>query len=95
MHYLYLLADGCIVVAELVIKKKNLRTPQSYAEAFDILAENDLLPSAFAHSFAGIAGFRNFLAHDYEKVEGEMICGAIMDKLGEIDEFLHHLESGL
>ncbi len=95
MHYLYLLSDGCIVLAELVIKEKNLRPPQSYAEAFDILAENDFLPSEFAHGFAGIAGFRNFLAHDYEKVQGELICGAILDKLVEIDEFLRHIEANL
>lgn len=95
LHYLYLLADGCIVVAELVIKHQALRPPQSYAEAFDILAENSLLESGFAYRFAGIAGFRNFLAHDYEKVVGEMVCGPILGKLDEIEEFLQQIENGL
>lgn len=40
---LYLLADSCIVLAELVIEYKNLRIPQSYSEAFDILGENKIL----------------------------------------------------
>lgn len=92
LHYLYLLADGCIVLAELVIKKQGLRPPQSYAEAFDILAENHLLEAGFAYRFAGIAGFRNFLAHDYEKVVGEMVCGPIMAKLDEIEMFLQQIE---
>lgn len=74
LHYLYLLADSCIVLAELVIKDKNLRIPQSYSETFDILGENKILESSFAFEFARIAGFRNFLAHDYEKIEAKFIC---------------------
>ncbi len=35
LHYLYLLSDSCIVLAELVIKYKNLRTPQSYSDAIE------------------------------------------------------------
>jgi uncharacterized protein YutE (UPF0331/DUF86 family) len=33
LHYLYLVVDSCIVLAEMTIKKKNLRPPQSYAES--------------------------------------------------------------
>ena len=33
LHYLYLLADT-FVLAEMTIKKRNLRPPQSYSEAF-------------------------------------------------------------
>ena len=68
LHYLYLLADTSIVLAEMTIKKKNLRTLQSYSEAFDILGDNGVLDSEFAYSFAKIAGFRNFLAHDYDVI---------------------------
>ncbi|MDF1581645.1 MAG: DUF86 domain-containing protein [Desulfuromonadales bacterium] len=31
LHYLFLLSDSCIVLAEMVIKHKGLRIPQSYA----------------------------------------------------------------
>jgi len=41
------MAASCIVLTELVIKKKGLRIPQSYAEAFDILSENKLLTAEF------------------------------------------------
>lgn len=92
LHYLYLLADSCIVLAELIIKHKHLRPPQSYAEAFDILAENGLLENGFAYRFAGIAGFRNFLAHDYEKIDGAFVCNTILAKLDEVDEYLDQVE---
>lgn len=91
LHYLYLLADGCIVLAELVIKLKKLRTPQTYAEAFDILGERGILPAEFAFSFAAIAGFRNFLAHDYEKIDGMVICTEVMKRLEDVEQYLQYI----
>jgi uncharacterized protein YutE (UPF0331/DUF86 family) len=95
LHYLYLLSDSCIVLAELVIKHKGLRIPQSYAESFDILGDNHVLDADFAYRFASIAGFRNFLAHDYEKIDQEMICGQIMNSLDDADIFLLQIRSAL
>ena len=95
LHYLYLLADSCIVVAEQVIKLNKLRLPQSYAEAFDILGDNGILPPAFAYKFAAIAGFRNFLAHDYEQIDGMVICVEIMAKLEEVEQFLVYIERAI
>jgi uncharacterized protein YutE (UPF0331/DUF86 family) len=93
LHYLYLLADSCISLAEMVIRLKDLRPPQSYHEAFDILAEAKILDTEFAYSFAKIAGFRNFLAHDYEIVDAQIICNDVLNYLDDVKEFLHQIES--
>lgn len=95
LHYLYLLADSCISLAELIIKHKNLRIPQSYYEAIDILGENSILEPSFAYKFAKIAGFRNFLAHDYEKVDAEIICNEIMSMLDDVRLFTKQIEKSL
>jgi uncharacterized protein YutE (UPF0331/DUF86 family) len=91
LHYLYLLSDTCITLAELVIKQKELRLPQSYAEAFDILGDNNILEPGFAYSFAKIAGFRNFLAHDYDKVDAEQVCEEILKKLEDVEIFIKQI----
>jgi uncharacterized protein YutE (UPF0331/DUF86 family) len=95
LHYLYLVADGCIVLAEQVIKLRSLRFPQSYAESFDILGAADILRPDFAYHFAAIAGFRNFLAHDYEVVDPDFLCGPILGKLDEVEDFLRQIEAHL
>lgn len=95
LHYLYLLADSCISLAELVIRHKNLRIPQSYHETIDILGENKILEPGFAYRFARIAGFRNFLAHDYERVDVDFICNEILGKLEEVNMFINQIESFL
>ena len=91
-HYLYLMADTSIVLAELVIKRLNLRTPQTYAETFDILGENRVLTPDFAYSFAKIAGFRNFLAHDYEKIDASIICTKVMDSIPDVKKYIDQIE---
>ncbi|HHH19343.1 MAG TPA: DUF86 domain-containing protein [Campylobacterales bacterium] len=93
LHYLYLVSDGCITLAEMVIKLKSLNSPQSYYEAIDILGENDILPRDFAYRFAKIASFRNFLAHDYEKIDYLVICDDVLNKLEEIEEYLTYIKA--
>ncbi len=95
LHYLYLLTDCCIVLAEQVIKEKGLRHPQSYAESFDILGENKVLEPEFAYRFARIAGFRNFLAHDYESVDPETICANLGQRLNDVESFLQQIQDSL
>ncbi|RJR32481.1 MAG: DUF86 domain-containing protein [Desulfobacteraceae bacterium] len=95
LHYLYLLADTCISLAELVVKQRGLRIPQTYAEAFEILGENEILKPDFAFEFSRVAGFRNFLAHDYERIDPEFVCDQILSKLTDVDVFLDSIETNI
>lgn len=47
LYHLYLAADTCVTLAEMVIKERNLRPPQSYTEAIDILGEQGIIEQAF------------------------------------------------
>ncbi len=95
LHYLYLISDTSISLAEMVIKYKELRFPQSYAEAIDILGENNILEPEFASDFSRIAGFRNFLAHDYEQIDPDSICRGILDGLNDVEKFIQQIEESL
>lgn len=95
LHYLYLMADSCIALAELFLKYKGLRPPQTYSEAFDILGANGLLDSEFAYNFAKIAGFRNLLAHDYEIVDGQRICNSLLEGLEEVEQYLSQIQKAI
>lgn len=95
LYYLYMMADSCVTLAEMVIRQKQLRTPQSYAEAIDILGENDIIPGDFSHDFARIAGFRNFLAHDYERIDDQEICRVMLHRLPDVQRYLSFIEAKL
>jgi len=95
LYYLYLMVDSCIALAELVIRYRGLRAPQSYHEAFDILGEHNILDPKFANEFAKIAGFRNLLAHDYERLDPGLICGRILPKLDDVNIYLQQIEAAV
>lgn len=95
LYYLYMMADSCVALAEMMIKLKNLRKPQSYSEAIDILGEHQIIPPEFAYDFARIAGFRNFLAHDYERTDYEEICRIMLNKLEDVKKYIGFVKSNL
>lgn len=50
-----------------------------------------ILDAEFAYRFARIASFRNFLAHDYDKIDPEVICGQILNSLEDVDQYLRQI----
>ena len=92
LHYLYLVSDSCISLAEMVIKYKNYGITQSYFDSIIVLGEKKVLPREFAYEFARIASFRNFLAHDYEKVNYVEICENSLNKLDDIKTYLKYIK---
>jgi len=93
LHYLYLASDGSIALAEMMLKFKGYGSSGSYYEAIDMLGEYDIIPRSFAYDFAKIASFRNFLAHDYEKVDAVIICEEALAKLDDIERYLKYIEA--
>ena len=49
--------------------EEELEKPQDYYGAFITLGRAGILPLRFARSFAGIAGFRNILIHEYIQID--------------------------
>ncbi len=95
LHYLYLVSDGCIVLAQMVLKQQNVEYAQSYYETIDLLGEFGILPKEFAYDFAKIASFRNFLAHDYEDVDYVVICDDVLHRLDDIKLYVEYIRKYL
>jgi len=95
LHYLYLVSDSAIALAEMVIKHKNIPKSNSYYESIDLLGEKGVIPADFAYDFAKIASFRNFLAHHYERVDYKEICENTLAKLDDIRRYLKYIQDDL
>lgn len=95
LHYLYLVSDSSIALAEMIIKYKNLRNSNSYYESIDLLGEYNIIPADFAYDFAKIASFRNFLAHHYERIDYKEICENTLNKLNDIRQYLQYIKESL
>ena len=95
LHYLYLVSDSSISLAEMMIKYKSFGLTQSYFDSITLLGERKILPREFAYDFAKIASFRNFLAHDYEKIDYIHICEEVLAKLEDIKKYLVYIKKAI
>lgn len=87
-RYLYLASQAVIDLAEAVISFKNFRKPNTLTESFYILNEENIISRELTEKMAGMVGFRNVIAHDYETVNYDIVYDILQNKLKDIEEFI-------
>lgn len=87
-RYLYLAIQATIDLAEAIISYRELRKPTTMGETFTILNEAKIVPAPLAEKLIKMTGFRNVIAHDYEKINYDIVYDVLMRRLGDIEEFL-------
>jgi uncharacterized protein YutE (UPF0331/DUF86 family) len=68
-----------------------LGTPASYAEAFRFLADHGELERELAERLVRAAGFRNAVAHTYERLDMQRVHRAAKDGPADLRAFLRAL----
>ena len=87
-RYLYLATQATIDLADAIIAYKKLRKPTTFSESFHILNEEKILSNDLTEKLVKMAGLRNIIAHDYEKINYEIIVDVLQNRLGDIKKFL-------
>ncbi|MBU2545011.1 DUF86 domain-containing protein [Patescibacteria group bacterium] len=87
-RYLYLVIQETISLAEGVISLKDLRKPSDYGENFEILNENDIISLELSQELIKMVGFRNIIAHDYKKLDFDIVYKVLQNKLKDIEKFI-------
>lgn len=87
-RYIYLAVQATIDLAEAVVAYKRLRKPTTMAEPFYILEEEKIISLDLAKTMANMVGFRNIIAHDYEKINYDIVYDILQKKLTDIETFL-------
>jgi uncharacterized protein YutE (UPF0331/DUF86 family) len=93
-RYLYLVVQATIDLAETVISLKDFRKPTTFAESFLILEEEKIIDKKLAEQLVKMVGFRNILAHDYTKIDYEIVYDVLHNRLLDIEEFLKRISQG-
>lgn len=87
-RWLQLCAEGVLDVAAHIIADAGLRTPSSYRECFQILAEERVLREALAQQMEQWAGLRNVLVHLYLEIDHNTLFDILQDDLWQIEAFV-------
>lgn len=84
---LHLSIETCMDLADHVIADRKLRVPDTGAEAFEILAEAQVLPAELGRSLATMVGFRNILVHDYAKLDPAVVLRVLGHDVQDLVRF--------
>ena len=87
-RYLYLGVQAAIDLAEATLAYKNFRKPSTLSDAFYILNEENIIDSALTERLANMTGFRNVIAHDYEKINYDIVFDVLHNRTQDIEAFL-------
>ncbi len=80
-RYFERIVEAITDIAFYVIKTKELRVPQDDSDAFEVLRENKALDDILAKKLKEAKGMRNIIAHEYGKIDDEIVFEAIKNEL--------------
>ena len=95
-RYAEKIIEAIVDLAFLVIKEKSFRKPEDDKQTFDILYENKLINLELCNKLKNAKGMRNILAHEYGKIDDEIVFESITNELRkDAKEFLDFIENSL
>ena len=80
---LQMMIEICLDIASHIISDRKLRVPDSYADMFVVLHENDLVEQSLLDALIKMAKFRNVIVHHYDKVDPTIIVGILQNNLDD------------
>jgi len=87
-RYLYLAVQLTIDLASSSASYKNLRKPDTAGENFSILKEEEIIDNELSNKLIKMVGFRNVIAHDYTKIDYNIVYDVLHSGLKDIEEFI-------
>lgn len=87
--------EAAMDVTHHIISDRQWREPDSYADAFRVLAENRVITPEQADRYTLMARFRNRIVHYYEKVDPQQVFTIFRSRLSDFADFAAAVRSWL
>ncbi len=81
-RYFEKIIEGVTDLAFIFIKDKKIRMPEDDEAVFGVLAKEGFISQELAKRFKDAKGMRNFIIHQYEKIDDFRVYSAIKEELG-------------
>jgi uncharacterized protein YutE (UPF0331/DUF86 family) len=86
-YRLQIAVEACIDAAEHIIASTGLRAPESYADAFTVLGESQVLDRTLTAALEDAARFRNLLVHQYGDVDDRRVREILRTRVVDLERF--------
>ena len=86
-RWLHLAAESALDLAHHLIADRGWKTPSSYREAFQVLAQEGVLLPELARQMEAWAGLRNVLVHFYREVDHDRLFEILQRDLDQLQAY--------
>lgn len=83
-RYLHLALECCLDLANHIISAKGFEAPDTYRDAFGILAHHGVVDPELGQRLQGWAGMRNVLVHAYLDIDHSLTWRALTAELDDL-----------
>ncbi len=80
--------EAAVSMCTHVTSRLAARTPESYADCFDVLRDSAILAPELAERLGRMARFRNRLVHLYWCIDSERLWTILQENLGDLDAYI-------
>lgn len=80
--------QGCIDIAAHIISDENLGLPGSTNEMFYLLEDNGYLERNLTEKMVKAVGFRNLIAHEYEKLDLKQVHKVAQKDIRDLNAYI-------
>lgn len=85
-RYLQLSIECLLDIGNHIISDKGYRKPDTYADVFQVLADEKVISKKLLHELEGMAAFRNVLVHDYLRIDRDKVYSILKEKLPSLEK---------
>lgn len=76
----------------MIIKEKELRSPDSVKDSLRILSENKIISKELSEKLDDAKGMRNWIAHKYGEINDKLVFHAVTEELiNDVKKFLEEI----
>lgn len=94
LYNLKRLIERSVDCAMIVITEKRwLTVPQTMAESFEVLAQNQFIDRELANRLKKATGFRNLAVHEYDKINWNIVFHILQNQLADFRGFASKVEN--
>lgn len=79
--------QATIDIAAYIVSVRKLGVPQTKADLFQILYDNNLIDKNMLETMKNMVAFRNIAVHDYKNVDENILINVIQNHLEDLKEF--------
>lgn len=79
--------ECCISVANHLVSTLGYGQPETYADAFRLLADHDVLDESFEVELERMVGFRNRIIHRYWEIDWDEVYQIFTERVDDFERF--------